>query len=207
MRREHRSQRAWLVALLLLLGITRCTDGTNGPGDSADSSVIVGDARPRDAVGPSDAGDAGGARDADPADTDAAGPGGQDAADGADALGSDTGVACDPPSDATLTASSALSALGTWDGHVVDVVGTATAAQETCTEIACTPANPCCNRCTAELRIDHLLPLASGPCATSVGCTGDECGLVCTPPVFGIQTFRGVLRSSPARLELVRVLP
>ncbi|MCC7386803.1 MAG: hypothetical protein IT384_33515 [Deltaproteobacteria bacterium] len=203
---EPRSQRAWLLALLLLLTGTRCSDGASGHGDGADSTVIVGDARPRDATAPSDAADAGGARDADPADTDAAGPGGEDAADG-DALGGDTGVACDPPSDATLTASSALSALGTWDGHVVDVVGTATATAQTCTDIACTPANPCCNRCTAELRIDHLLPLAPGPCAASVGCTGDECGLVCTPPVFGVQTFRGVLRSSPARLELVRVRP
>lgn len=213
MRRSAQLQAKEALGLLvscLTLGmlLAACADDPiDPPDDFLDGNVVVGDARwpdatPRD-TGATDALDGGGLdADArgDPADT-----GGLDA-DGA----TDAGSRCEQTPEATLTASSAASEAGMFDGRVVDIVGTATVAALTCTEIACPPEMPCCNRCVAGVQIDALVTLATSTCTARVGCEGDECAQVCTPPILGFpQTFRGVLRDAPGgpTLELERVLP
>jgi hypothetical protein len=205
-----RAARAFGLACVL---VASCSEPP--PPAQLDGSFIIGDAtdapdgRARDAV----------VRDAIPIDATGEDDGGQDRrdtsprdADGidADALAPDAGPPDPCARTATLTLSSsqvrAMSAA--IDGLVVDVIATATLSAAACTRIACSPEAPCCNTCTADILLDDALPLAAGVCATRVGCTGDECNLVCSPPVLGFpQTFRGVVRASPARLELMRVLP
>lgn len=109
----------------------------------------------------------------------------------------------------TRTATAVVAEIVALDGLWVDVVATASIGPVNCTRRACPSENPCCNTCTAELLLDGLFPLVPGACAARVGCSGDECNLVCSPPVLGFaQTFRGVVRSAPRpHLELVRTLP
>ncbi len=209
-----------LVALLASAALVACSDTPLPPPGQLDGSFLVGDAPAApDAVARDGAprldGALDGGTDLD-GDLDDGGPTGDGAIrDGAVISdGGPTGDAgppdpCTATASVTVTATAALARAAELDGWVVDVVATATLAAPDCTAAVCAPEAPCCNTCSAEVRLDGQLPLRAGRCAPRVGCSGDECNLVCTPPVLGFpQTFRGVVRSAPTPgLELMRVLP
>lgn len=212
-----------LVAGAALGGAAGCAD--TPPPSQLDGSFVIGDGAAPDARSPPDARPDTGSTDAAPDDgavaADATAE--EDAGhEGLDALPRDGGPSADAEAldgalpdpcartaTITRTASAVVAEAAALDGLWVDVVATATIGPVNCTRRACTPEDPCCNTCTAELLLDGLFPLVAGACAARVGCAGDECNLVCTPPVLGFaQTFRGVVRSAPRpHLELVRTLP
>ncbi len=183
------------------------------PDPDPDGNVLVSDARVDGGadLGPMDTGmDA--ATDATVDD------GGPDAAPDADLLdggdddaGQDAGTICDEAPVATFTATEAVAALGTHQGMIIEVTGTATAAAINCTDRACLPEMPCCNACVGGVSVDQEVLLGPSPCLSfAPGCSGDECGLVCRPATLGIQQrFRGQLRddNGQAVLELHQVLP
>lgn len=197
------------LLLLLLVSALGCADD-DGNGDPFDGNYIVGDASPLD---PTDAGP----RDLAPADalsdtgTSTSTPD-AGAADGEvqDSEPADLGAdPCAATPELTLTASAAVAQGAALSGRVVAVNGQLEAGPPTCTERACPTEEPCCNGCTAELLIDGLLPASPSECLPIVGCTGDECGLVCRPAALGTpETFVGYLRQSAGgsvRLELIRL--
>lgn len=212
-RSSPRLRRLGGALALILSGACSSTPGPPPP----DAGYLVGDAETPDVVGAdrasdvgvadlgTDAGapDLGFAPDAEPAD------GRPDSGGGAeDGALPDAEDPCRAPATQVLTTTQALAEPGI-AGMIVDVVGTASVAELGCTEQACPPENACCNRCTAEVWLDGLLPLRTSTCATRVGCEGDECNLVCTPPVLGIEgRYRGRIVDRRGReLELWRVLP
>ena len=214
-------RRALIVALALALLVSfllaSCSD-TPTPGELDAANIVVGDASVLDVGLRPDAAPAADAialdatetsSDAAVASTDArvepdAAAGNRDAAVEPDAT---IPPECNGAAIATLTATDALAQAAALDGMIVDIVGTATVGPTRCTRTACPPENPCCNRCSAGIDLEGGLLLTAGPCSGNVGCTGDECNLVCSPPLLGFpQTFRGTVRS-PDALELHRVLP
>ncbi len=214
-------RRRWSLSLGQLGGVlglilsAACSNPPSPP--PPDAGYLVGDAETKDAESPDRAADAeptdrdidvgssdlGFAPDAEPSDARTDGGGG-----GPDGAIPDAEDPCRAPATRVLTTTQALAEPGL-AGTVVDVVGTASIAEIGCTEQACPPENACCNRCVAEVWLDGLLPLRTSSCATRVGCEGDECNLVCTPPVLGIGgRYRGRIIDRRGReLELWRVLP
>lgn len=208
---------SWRLGGALALILCGACSSTPSP-PPPDAGYLVGDAETQDAVAAdrladaeasdlgTDAGtpDLGLSADADPDDArpDSGGGGHEDAAL------PDAEDPCRATATQVLTTTQALADPGI-SGMIVDVVGTASVAELGCTEQACPPENACCNRCTAEVWLDGLLPLRTSSCATRVGCEGDECNLVCTPPVLGIEgRYRGRIVDRRGReLELWRVLP
>jgi hypothetical protein len=204
--------------------LSGCTD--TPPPSQLDGSFVIGDGAPPDArpvldARPTDAAltEDGAAAEDDArvdADDDLGDSGPHDAQRGdalpgldADALDGALPDPCARTATITRTATAVVAEVVALDGLWVDVVATASIGPVNCTRRACPSDNPCCNTCTAELLLDGLFPLVPGACAARVGCSGDECNLVCSPPVLGFaQTFRGVVRSAPRpHLELVRTLP
>jgi hypothetical protein len=212
------------VVSVWLSVLSGCTD--TPPPSQLDGSFVIGDGAPPDArpvldARPSDAAfteDGAAAEDGArvDADDDLGDSGPHDAQRGdalpgldADALDGALPDPCARTATITRTATAVVAEVVALDGLWVDVVATASIGPVNCTRRACPSDNPCCNTCTAELLLDGLFPLVPGACAARVGCSGDECNLVCSPPVLGFaQTFRGVVRSAPRpHLELVRTLP
>jgi hypothetical protein len=210
--------------VLLVALASGCAD--TPPPSQLDGSFVIGDGAPPDArpvpdARPTDAqADDGavvedGAIAVDGARMDAAedlGDGGsRDVRPGLDGEALDGALPdpCARTATLTRTATAVVAEIVALDGLWVDVVATASIGPVNCTRRACPSENPCCNTCTADLLLDGQLPLVPGACAARVGCSGDECNVVCTPPVLGFaQTFRGVVRSAPRpHLELVRTLP
>ena len=193
-----------------------CSDdsGNNTP---FDGNFIVGDAAVSDlGPGPSDSGSDDSGRDADAADSGSdrgpleLGPSEAGAADGSDAQASDGGPdPCAAEVEETLTASAAIARGGSLAGRVVEVAGRLGLAAETCTELACGVDEPCCNTCFAALRLDGVLPVGPSGCLPNVGCSGDECGLVCRPAVLGSPgLYVGRIQhdaNQGTRLELIEV--
>lgn len=206
-----------LCALLASVTLLACSDPPP-PAGQLDGSFLVGDAPaapdavPRDATVGRELGPTDGDPTADGAMPGEVGPRDGDAPvdmDGAIAPDAGPPDPCAATATVTVTATSALARAGEMEGTLVDVVATATISVAACTALACTPEAPCCNACSADVLLEGVLPLRAGACTPRVGCTGDECNLVCSPPVLGFpQTFRGVVRSAPSPgLELMRVLP
>jgi hypothetical protein len=203
-----------LLGPLALFALASGCANDGGSDDPFDGNFIVGDAEPFD-LGP-------GPSDADPGDR---GPGdlpdlSLDAQDlGLPELGAqDTGDA-EPPDlgpdpcavqpEESLTASAAVARAAALAGRVLEVSGLLGTGPESCTEIACSIDNPCCNTCFAALALDAVLPVEASNCLPNVGCSGDECGLVCRPAVLGTPgVYVGRLhhdRGQGARLELIEV--
>lgn len=204
-------RRAAALVLLLWPWAAGCSDPIPDP--NSDGNVLISDAQ-IDAGADSGVTDAGpdaaevGLDAAEPDATLDAGP--EDLGQEEDA-GPDGGSLCDEVSTGTFTASVVLSQAPLLDGQVLEVVGTATTTAPVCSRRACPPESPCCNTCTAQVVLLGGPRLIGSACASFLpGCSGDECGLVCRPPVFGVpQTFRGrlVATASVVNLELHRVLP
>lgn len=211
-----------LVAWASLGLVSGCAD--TPPPSQLDGSFVIGDgaapdARPVPDARPADAAfvdgattdDAGPIEDASADDTGAADarPGDGGARPDGETLDAALPDPCARTATLTRTASAVVAEALVLDGLWVDVVATASIGPVNCSRRACPSENPCCNTCTAELLLDGLFPVVPGACAARVGCEGNECNLVCTPPVLGFaQTFRGVVRSAPRpHLELVRILP
>ncbi|MFO0724914.1 MAG: hypothetical protein U1E65_14130 [Myxococcota bacterium] len=201
------------VPLLGLLLTFACSDPVSPP--TPDAGYLIGDATVSDSgltpidAAPDAAVDAGLLEDAAPPDAALLDAAPRDAGlGGADADPADVPDPCSEAPALTTTATGALALVGS-EGAVIDVVGTATITTIGCTDRACGAQDPCCNTCTAEVWIDRVLPLRAGACAATVGCSGDECNLVCSPPVLGIPgRYRGRLVGTSSRaLELYRVLP
>ena len=203
--------RAALGALVAVLG---CTDDIIP--SSPDVALTVGDAMPgpdlgsgADAAAPDSAtpdsspsADSGLSPDTgDPSDS-----GAVDVGFSSDAApAGDTGTACDEVAVARLNASDLAGQAGTFDGRIVTVVGTATSAAPQCTTRPCPVEDPCCNDCTASLRIGAA-DLIESVCFTDVGCSGNECTLSCAPATALELEFRGILRAGPPiQLELIAI--
>lgn len=215
MRASSSTARASLstASALLVATFAACSDTPPPPGQ-LDGNFIVGDgpstvdALAADALVPSDrdSGPDAGAEDAAPLDTGAA-----DARPDATTTPFDGGIveSCVGSTTISLGAAEVVARASSLAGRLVDVVGTATVGPPSCTPSICPPESPCCNACSAELSLDAILPLRTSTCTPQVACQGDECNLVCSPPVLGFpQTFRGVVRDAPTPgLELMRVLP
>lgn len=107
---------------------------------------------------------------------------------------SDAGNVCiDSVVTATVTASTAVANLDALEGQFIRLIGTATTSDVRCTDIACPVENPCCNECTADVRIDGILVVTS-TCTDNVGCQGTECLLICAPPILSTEgSFEGIL--------------
>ena len=146
-------------------------------------------------------------RDAGPRDVDAGGPvdAGIEMDGGAlDAELPDAQDPCLAPAVETLTASTATAAVPRLAGKVVALVGTATTTALECTDRACPPEDPCCNECTARIRVGPVRLAASECFAVSPSCMGDECNQTCRPPLLGLEeTFRGVLSTAAPDLQLL----
>jgi hypothetical protein len=120
----------------------------------------------------------------------------------------DGGTIC--PGDDILDAAELLRRRLEFDGSVVRVRGTvADTGPGACTTRECPDDRPCCNTCTAELRLvgaDGTGPLLQGTGAASPGCYGDECHLVCTPYDVGrVYVLRGTFFVPPGRGPVLTV--
>jgi hypothetical protein len=97
--------------------------------------------------------------------------------------------------------------------RVITVRGTATASLRVfCTLMACPEENPCCNTCGADLQLceaGSCISLSGDEAGIQVGCSGNECGLICFPFQQGtVHRISGVWRkraSGEYVLELHRV--
>lgn len=202
MRRLRATDRPWaLVGLALAFAAATgaCSDDSAARDAGPDASFISGDAGPGDE-------DGGAEPDAGPHDGGAeldAGP--PDAADAGDLDAGQTDVdPCLAEPIETLPATAAADRAGALAGQVIALTGTATRTALDCTERACSEEDPCCNDCTARIRVGEVL-LAESVCfAAAPACEGTECSQTCRPPLFGLpQTFRGVLSTSTPDLELL----
>lgn len=121
----------------------------------------------------------------------------------------DLGDPCALMPVATLTSSQAVAELSTYAGMVVEIVGVLEQGDLECTDNACTKADPCCNLCTAPVRIDQRVTLAQTACFTPApGCSGTNCAQTCRPPLLGLsQRFSGRLMDvqGEPRLEILRI--
>lgn len=204
-------------ALLALLFTASCADDQDG-NDLFDGNFIVGDAAEGDRgpgldalqedvdQGLRDAGDAG----LGDVEEDAAADLGLLDASPPDGEPEDAGPdPCDVVPELTLTASAAFAQAQSLDGRPVAIEGVLGLGPVLCTDRACPVEDPCCNSCTASLRLDEILPVVSSACLTNVGCDGDDCGLVCRPAVLGgAATYVGIVRDDPVaggQLELISV--
>ncbi|MBI4818214.1 MAG: proprotein convertase P-domain-containing protein [Deltaproteobacteria bacterium] len=61
-----------------------------------------------------------------------------------------------------------------YSGRVVRVSAEPTARSPVCTRIACSPSNPCCNRCSSSFSIGEEIMLTT-PGGEPMGCSGNEC--------------------------------
>jgi hypothetical protein len=61
-----------------------------------------------------------------------------------------------------------------YDGRKVEVTAEPKALAATCTKMACSQANPCCNRCSAGFKIGQSIAL-EGAGGEAYGCGGNEC--------------------------------
>lgn len=177
-----------LYAAFLVFLVSGCADD-DGSNDPFDGNFIVGDASPPDP--PAEAGllDARPGLDAEPNET------GLDDADGGapevgplDAEPEDAGPdPCEVEPEEVLTASVAVAQGAGLDGRVIEVRGRLETGPPQCTERACGVEDPCCNACSASLAIDGVLLVGPSECIENVGCTGDDCGLVCRPAALGAE--------------------
>ncbi len=213
--------RCCLVGLLAVVATTAvgCTDA-DPIRLSLDGDVVVGDALP-----PLDGAlDAGFDDDTGVSDDASNTPdGATDAADAQmrsdlglvgvpvdDAGATDSGIdpLCSAASTATVAESDLAAQAPALDGRVITVIGTATVGAVRCTSRSCSPEDPCCNDCTASVRVGEAV-LVESPCFPMPGCTGTECGVVCrppAPPLGGTAQYRGIIRVAPSlRLELIVV--
>ena len=173
------------VLLGLALGAAGCADD---PIVAPDASMLVGDALP---IPDADSADIGFAPDADVGFPD---------------VGFiDGGTICDETPVATVTATAIADRAAILDGQLVVITGELVANEPRCTDIACPPDNPCCNTCSATLRIGPAMVTPSD-CFAAAGCTGTTCAIVCRPPTIGLPgRYRGILRAGdPVTFELIR---
>jgi hypothetical protein len=197
-----------ILALLLSASCGGCDDPP--PVDETfDGNVVIGDATPAPDGSPEE--DTGeteldGSEDSGMPDAEEDGGGPLDL--GVD----DAGIDCFPEISGTFSATTAFAEAAALDQQFLEITGTATVAQLTCT--ACADAGACSCACTATAAIDGLVLLEESPCFASPGCSGNECTQVCRPPVLGAeQRFRGRLNmrnSGPEKsvtLELFSVSP
>lgn len=178
-----------LVTMWAALGLVACADTPSTPVPGPDAGFISADAEPEvDAeVRPDAQVDAGFLDASDPGD--------------AEPLDADP---CLAPSAFTLSATEAAAQSEVLAGQLISLTGTATRTGLNCTDRACPEDNPCCNDCTARIRVGDVL-LQTSECYTSdLRCAGSECSQTCRPPLFGLpQVFRGVLSTSTPDLELL----
>lgn len=74
------------------------------------------------------------------------------------------------------------------DGHRIAVTGPLRQGPTRCTRMACSPENPCCNRCSASLLLsataEQTSPLGADDGVTllgdNLGCGGDDSAVCCT---------------------------
>ncbi len=180
------------LAAVAVLGLWACADEPSMPPAGPDAGFISADTGPEPQ-------DTGVAEDADvPTDAGLA-----DADIGSDAEPMDADV-CLTPAAFTVSATTAEQDLARLLGPVISLTGTATRTTLSCSERECPADNPCCNDCTARIRVGDVL-LRASPCYERMpGCAGSECSQTCRPPLFGLpQTFRGVLSTSTPDLELL----
>ncbi len=105
----------------------------------------------------------------------------------------------DRPNNAVLSPQTVLANTDQLLNRMITVRGTATPSlRMLCTLMACSAENPCCNTCGAELQLCE-----SGSCITvsgdeagiQVGCSGNDCGVTCSPFLQGtVQQVSGVWR-------------
>ncbi len=195
---------------MALLALCACSEQAAPDIPGLAGNVIVGDALvdlgPAD-VGAEDLGDAGPDEDigaVDLAELDAG------SADDAGDLGPpDLGDPCAQTPVATLTSSQAVAELSTYEGMVVEITGVLEQGALECTDNACTKTDPCCNLCTAPVRIDQRVTLTQTACFTPApGCAGTNCAQTCRPPLLGLsQRFSGRLVNAQgaAVLELLAI--
>lgn len=106
-----------------------------------------------------------------------------------------------------VTTASAAATVGSLLGRVVEVEGFLAAEAPICDGPACGPDDPCCQTCTAAVRLDGILDLQGGVCTPfSAGCRGTSCSLSCSPPLLDVPVaFRGRVLEG-ARLEVLEQL-
>ncbi|MCC7383434.1 MAG: proprotein convertase P-domain-containing protein [Deltaproteobacteria bacterium] len=103
------------------------------------------------------------------------------------------------PSYQTVTLAALQANPQAFDGRAIEVVATPALGNSVCTRIACSPANPCCNRCSAGYSIGGDISLTDAG-EQGFGCSGNECNPAqsCNPsfgPEPGELTFRGTFHT------------
>lgn len=93
---------------------------------------------------------------------------------------------CDDLSD-VLTVEAFVAQRETLAGPVVRVRGVLEVGLRTCSGMACTADNPCCNGCVADLELvgadlEYIRPRAG---ANALSCSGNDCGVCCSLDVSG----------------------
>lgn len=188
----------------LLLGLSAACSDTGGPGaePGVDGGVIFW----RPSAGGDDLGVDRGTPDLGPPEDGGVDPADVGLAD--DGVGSDLGPeGCDDPVEAIVTASVAAAG-GELVNSVVEVGGSLVVGPSTCSDQVCPDDDPCCQRCTAPVRLDDVLELRVSPCTPfRAACQGSNCSLTCSPPLLGIPVrFRGRVLDDGA-FEVLERLP
>ena len=94
-----------------------------------------------------------------------------------------------------------------YDGKTITVVAEPRAGSPICTKMACSPQNPCCNRCGANFVIGTTpIRLLNADPNAAFGCSGNDCGLdTCTPfgqDHNGDYAFTGVFNATNVELTV-----
>ena len=180
----------WLLLLLVACGSEKVAAPTDG-------GLLIGDAQ-----APADAQPRDGGFDASDASLDASFDASLDTDAGhLDASAPDATDPCALEPLATLSSTQAVAQSATWEGQVIEIVGTAT-TMVSCTERVCPREEPCCNTCSGAVVIDGLIPLTSNKCYET-GCAGTECAVTCRPAVLGVPgRYRGLLRGTAGGVSL-----
>jgi hypothetical protein len=163
-----------LLVLVAAIAVA-CSDGDGNISEgSLDGNVIVWDGSvSAEDAGATDGGHIDVDRDAGVGDADATRP-------------DDGGVdPCRTSPSITVTATRAA-ADASLLGRVLEARGPLIPAPPECTGGPCSDEAPCCESCAAPLRLDGVLALSRSACRNAlIGCSGSNCAMTCSPPVFG----------------------
>ena len=105
----------------------------------------------------------------------------------------------DRQDETVLSPQAVLANKDTLIDQVITVRGTvAPSMLVLCTLMACPAENPCCNSCGADLQLcenGSCITVSGDEAGLQVGCSGNECGLTCTPVQEGtVHNISGVWR-------------
>lgn len=87
----------------------------------------------------------------------------------------------------------AVEAASQLDGENVEVQGEAVKGRAICTQMACFDDNPCCNTCSAQVKLEENRSIILR--GEEIGCSGNNCQVNCTPETGKTYLVKGTLEN------------